>query len=211
VYFSRFPNHAFTLFWLLHFHPIGANLSRCPFCVSFGLRWVLCLSFRPVRTLTYCAGSLTFGKQHARPVFPLQIGFSVSLSLSRFLLSFISQSLYAVSRFLSCRCPCVFRIAMQTLFAPSIPFSRVPFGCPLWVLVVSVLCSRVAVVSCVWFGLRPQTFRSVFQFLPHLRSPSGAFLLYHVCAVVFSPKTAAKVRLYLGGLLECLKKNAFSL
>lgn len=94
---------------------------------------------------------------------------------------------------------------------PLFPFSRVPFGCPLWVLVISVLCSRVAVVSCVWFGLRPQTFRGVFQFLPPLVLLAVCFYCFTLAGVVISPKTAAKVVLYLGGLLECLKKNAFSL
>lgn len=207
MYFSRFPNHAFTLFWLLYFHPIGANLSRCPFCVSFGLRWVLCLSFRPVRTLTYCAESLTFGKQHARPVFPLQIGFAVSLSLSRFLLSFISQSVQPFAVFILSRCPCVFRNSLRPLFRFPVFLSGVPFGC--WWFPFFVPVSR-------WFlafglGTLPVDLSRRVSVFAVPAFPFGVFLLFHACAVVVFPKTAAKVLLYLGGLLECLKKIAFSL
>jgi hypothetical protein len=57
----------------------------------------------------------------------------------------------------------------------------------------------------VW-DLSPQTFRGVFQFLPRLRSLSGVFLLFHACAVVVFPKTAAKVLLYLGSKIVSQKK-----
>jgi hypothetical protein len=159
------------------------------------LRWVLCLLFRFALSLTL--GKISHPTHNTRS--------RCSYIQNRFALCFVLVAFFVSLYLAECATFCGFpfvavSVRFPQLSAPSLPFSRVPFGCPLWVLVVFVLCSRVAVVSCVWFGLRPQTFRSVFQFLPRLRSLSGVFLLFHASAVVFFPKTAAKVRRYLGGL-----------
>lgn len=118
-----------------------------------------------------------FRTQHARPVFPLQIGVSVSLSLSRFLLSFISQSVQPFAVFLLSRCPCVFRNSLRPLFRFPVFLSGVPFGCwwfpfsvPVlrWFLAFGLACARRPFAACFSFCLRWCSLRCV-SIVSHLR------------------------------------------
>ena len=125
------------------------------FCVSFGLRWVLPVSFRPLSVSPSSSRGLSLFRQNARPVFPVQIGFAVSLAFG-LLFAFLHLTRFA-------GCVPFFRGGVRVFPAVSLrpssrfsglpvsrPFSRVPFGCPAvgGVHLVSVSVSR-------WFLLCP--------------------------------------------------------
>lgn len=150
--FSRSVYHHTTVpafFFILatFFRPIGKNLAYLAFRVSFGLRWVCVfhvvppLAFRlPVSTFRLCGLSpragLSFQHINARPVFPSQVVFLVSLSFG-LLFAFLYLARFAGFRPSFVRGVRLFSasplrpFSRFTLCSVSRLFSRVPFGCPL--------------------------------------------------------------------------------
>lgn len=143
--FSRSVYHcttvpAFVSILTTFFRPIGKDLSPLAFRVSFGLRWV-CVSHGvpplasrlPVSPFRLCGLSpragLSFPHTNARPVFPLQIGFAVSLSLGLFF-AFLYFARFAGFRPSFCRGVRAFSASPLRPFAVFTFANRVPpLGC----------------------------------------------------------------------------------